>query len=72
MKKFVLIDSWGHWKKTNGKTVIGCTVCGYNKIAESNDRNDLKATARTEYRADGTWHSFAIVKRAEAKRLGLV
>ena len=41
MKKFVLIGGWGRWEEVNGKMVIDCTVKGYYKIAESNDRDDL-------------------------------
>lgn len=71
MKKFVLIDCWGRWEVANGKKVIYGTVCGYNKIAESNDYRSLHETFCTEYRVDGTWHFTRVVKRAEAKKMGL-
>lgn len=72
MKKFVLVDGWGRWEKANGKKIIDCTVRGYNKLAESNDYYSLRETLHTEYRADGTWHFTRVMKRVEAKKLGLV
>lgn len=71
MKKFVLVDHWGRWEVANGKTVIYGTVRGYDKLAESNDRNDLHETVDIEYRDDGTWHFTRVLKRAEVKRMGL-
>lgn len=71
MKKFVLVDHWGRWEESNGKTVIDCTVHGYNKMAESNDYHDLRETLHIEYREDGTWHFTRVMKRAEAKKMGL-
>ncbi|MBO7716967.1 MAG: hypothetical protein J6S85_25600 [Methanobrevibacter sp.] len=73
MKKFVLVDCWGRWWiDDRGRENIDCTVQGYIKVAEANDRAELKAPLRTEYRKDGTWHSFHIEKRAAAKAMGLV
>lgn len=69
MKKFVLVDSWGTWDCVSG--CIDCTVKGYAKVAESNNRLELHLPERIEYRPDGTWHSFHIEKRAHAKNLGL-
>ena len=71
MKKFVLVGGWGRWEEVNGKMVIDCTVKGYYKIAESNDRHDLRESIHIEYRDDGTWHYTRIEKRAYAKSLGL-
>lgn len=72
MKKFVLVDHWGHWEYKGGKTIIDCTVRGYDKLAESNDRHDLHETINIEYRDNGTWHFTRVLKRAEVKRMGLV
>jgi hypothetical protein len=71
MKKFVLVDHWGRWEVANSKTVIYGTVCGYSKMAESNDYYSLRESLHTEYCNDGTWHFTRVVKRAEAKKMGL-
>ena len=72
MKKFVLVECWGHWWiDQQGREIIDCTVCGHVKVAEANDRTELKAPLRTMYHNDGTWHSFHIEKRATAKAMGL-
>lgn len=71
MKKFVLIDLWGTWKDNKGRAVIDCTVKGYKVIAESNDCNELKLPDNEYRRPDGTWHTYRVEKRANAKRMGL-
>ena len=69
MKKFVMIESIGHWENKNGKTVIYGTVENVRIAAESNNPAELKAPAKTEYRADGTWHSYSVELRKYARRI---
>lgn len=71
MKKFVLVDHWGRWEFADGKMIIYGTVRGYDKLAESNNYHDLRETLHTEYHEDGTWHFTRVMKRAEAKKMGL-
>ena len=75
MKKFVLVDSWGHWWITpEGKKCMDCTVKGHKLVAESNDYYDSCLRLPKEafdYREDGTWHTYRVEKRAYAKTLGL-
>ena len=69
MKKFVMIENIGRWESANGKMLIYGTVEKVRIIAESDDPIELKAPAKTEYWADGTWHSYSVELRKNARRM---
>jgi len=72
MKKFVVIENIGTWEKKDGKKIINCTVKEKKIIAEAETAQELVPLAplKTDYRADGTWHSYSIESRKWARRMG--
>ena len=73
MKKFVVIENIGDWEYKDGKKIIYCTVKEQKIAAEANTAQELVPLApfKTDYRADGTWHSYSIESRKWARRYGL-
>lgn len=69
MKKFAMIENIGRWESANSKMLIYGTVEQVRIVAESDDPTELKAPAKTEYRADGTWHSYSVELRKNARRM---
>ena len=69
MKKFAMIENIGRWENKNGKTIIYGTVENVRIAAESDNPAELEAPAKTEYRADGTWHSYSVELRKNARRM---
>lgn len=68
MKKYAVIASIGN--HNNG--IVECTVKNVELVKDSDDRMELAkeyAFRPTEYKADGKWYSYNVMKRAEARRL---
>ena len=69
MKKFALIARVGRWNDKNGRMVINCTVERFELVAEADTRGELVCPSHMEYKADGTWRTYWIESRANAKRM---
>lgn len=72
MKKFAVIANIGNHNLVNGHGTIECTVKDVELVAESDDciaLNREYAFRPVEYRANGKWYSYQVMKRSEARRL---
>ena len=69
MKKHTIIESIGKWENTKNGRITHCTVLETRLYAESNDYIEMfNNVPKTEYRKDGTWHSYSYAPRKDAKK----
>lgn len=73
MKKFVILENVGTYEEKGNRMIVDCTVKETKVFAESNDwdtifnaRNELPTS---EYRKDGTWHTYSIELRKYARKM---
>lgn len=68
MKKYAVIARIGNYNNTS----IECTVKDVELIAENDDVVTLNrdySFRPTEYKANGKWYSYSVVKRSEARKI---
>ena len=72
MKKYAAIVSIGNHNLVNGHGTIECTVKDVELVKDCDDRMELVkeyAFRPVEYKANGKWYSYEVMKRTEARRL---
>ena len=74
MKKYVVTQEIGTWKRENGKTIIDCTVQDEVFVKDSDNWAELwnaysGEAGKTQYDECGIWRCYRVYyKRAEARR----
>ena len=72
MKKYAAVAMIGNHNLVNGHGSIECTVKDVELIKDCDDRMELVkeyAFRPIEYRNDGKWCSYSVMKRTEARLL---
>lgn len=72
MKKYAAVAMIGNHNFVNGHGSIECTVKDVELVKDSDDRMELVkeyASRSTEYKDNGKWYSYNVMKRTEARKL---
>ena len=72
MKKYAAVAMIGNHNLVNGHGSIECTVKDVKLIKDCDDRMELVkeyAFRPTEYKDNGKWYSYSVMKRTEAHML---
>lgn len=73
MKKFVILENIGTYEKKGKQMIIDCTVKETRIFTESNDWDAIFNASielpASEYKEDGTWHTYSIELRKNARKM---
>lgn len=73
MKKFVILENIGTYEKKGNRLIVDCTVKETKVFTESNDWDTIFNASielpANEYKKDGTWHTYSIELRKNARKM---